>query len=219
MNLDDRADLGAHALGLLTGDDARAVQHLLDTDADARREWEALHATATTLRQVPPEMFLDGPPESDLLVRRAVRTVRADGSGARRRRRFALVAAAVVAVAALLGGGAVLGRALLPEPAAVVAAGTRTVQGAQGPVTMTATITPAAGWVRVATAVRGVEPGRECTIVVLDGDGAEHVAGSWVIGSGGGGAPIEGATIVDPADVVAVAIRDETGTDLITLPV
>jgi anti-sigma factor RsiW len=217
MNLDDRADLAAHALGLLTGDDARAVEELLAVDADARREWESLHATATALRDVPPEMFLDGAPESDLLVRRAVRAVRAEGSGARRRRRLLVVAAAVVAAAALLTGGALLGRAL-PETAAV-AAGTRTVEGTQGPITMSATITPAAGWVRVSTAVRGVEPGRSCTIIVLDGDGTEHVAGSWVVGSGGGGAAVQGSTVVDPADVVGVSIRDESGADLITVPV
>lgn len=217
MSTDERADLAAHALGLLTGDDARAVEDLLATDADARREWESLRATAAALRDVPPEMFLDGAPESDLLVRRAVRAVRAEGGGARRRRRFALVAAAVVAAAALLGGGALLGRAF-PETA-VVAAGTRTVEGTQGPVTMSATITPAAGWVRISAAVRGVEPGKQCTIIVLGGNGTENVAGSWVVGSGGGGAAVQGSTIVDPADVVAVAIRDETGTDLITLPV
>ncbi len=219
MTPPDRGDLAAHALGMLDGAEARAVEALLNVDENARREWAALHETARALRGVPPEMFLDGPPDSDLLVRRTVRAVRARSGGARRQRRFALVAAAAVTAAALLGGGVLVGRGLAPDPISVVAAGSRTVEGSEGPVTMTATITPAAGWVRVAAAVRGIEPGRRCTIIVLGRDGTEHVAGSWLVGSGGGGAAVEGSTIVDPDAVVGVAIRDEVGTDLITLPV
>lgn len=219
MTAPDRGDLAAYAMGMLDGAEARAVEDLLAVDEGARREWAVLHETALALREVPPEMFLDGPPDSDLLVRRTVRAVRAESGGTRRRRRFALVAAAVVTAAALLGGGVLVGRTLTPDPASVVAAGARTVQGAEGPITMTATITPATGWVRVATAVRGIEPGKRCTIIVIGRDGSENVAGSWLVGSGGGGATVEGSTIVDPDAVTGVAIRDDGGTDLITLPV
>jgi len=217
----DRGDLAAHAMGLLDGEDARAVEAWIDADPAARREWAALRETADALAEVPPEMFLDGPPDSDLLVQRTVRAVRAESGGARRRRRFALVAAAVTVAVALLGGGAVLGRALAPEPAAVVAAGGRTVQGTAGPIVMSATVTPAAGWVRVAATVRGIEAGKRCTIIVVGRDGSENVAGSWLVSPTWSveGGTVQGSTIIDPDDVLAVAIRDEGGTDLITLPV
>lgn len=217
----DRGDLAAHAMGLLDGAESRAVEEWIDADPEARREWAALRETADALTELPPEMFLDGPPDSDLLVRRTVRAVRAESGGARRRRRFALVAAAVAVAAALLGGGAVLGRASAPDPGTVVAAGSRTVDGTAGPIVMSATVTPAAGWVRVSATVRGIEAGKRCTIIVVGRDGTENVAGSWLVSPTWQveGGTVQGSTIIDPDDVLAVAIRDEGGTDLITLPV
>lgn len=217
----DPGDLAAHAMGLLDGAEARAVQAWIDRDPGARREWAALRETADALTELPPEMFLDGPPDSDLLVRRTVRAVRAESGGTRRRRRFALVAAAVAVAAALLGGGAVLGRALTPDPGTVVAAGARTAEGAAGPIVMSTTVTPAAGWVRVSATVRGIEAGKRCTIIVVGRDGTENVAGSWLVSPTWQveGGTVQGSTIIDPDDVLAVAIRDEGGTDLITLPV
>ncbi|GAA3233168.1 zf-HC2 domain-containing protein [Pseudonocardia petroleophila] len=224
MTLHDRGDLGAHALGLLDGDDARAVDAHLATCPDCRAEWESLRGTALALRELPPETFLDGPPDSGLLLRRTVRAVRAEGGGARRRTRLALVAAAVAVAVALAGGGALLGRAL--GPSTTVSAdsrtpGSRTVEGTAGPIVMSATVTPAAGWVRVATTVRGIEAGKRCTIIVVGRDGTENVAGSWLVSPAWEveGGTVQGSTIIDPEDVLAVAIRDEGGTDLITLPV
>jgi anti-sigma factor RsiW len=214
----DPGDLGALALGLLDDAEARAVEQRIAGCPDCRGEFAALHETAAALRTVPPEMFLDGPPESDLLVARAARRVRAESGAARRRRGIALVAAAAVAAAALLGGGALLGRAL-PPPSSTVAAGAVTLQGTAGGIAMSATVSPAMGWVRVATTVRGIPAGKRCTILVIGRDGSENVAGSWLASPRGqvDGTTVEGAAIVDPAEVFAVAIRDETGTDLITL--
>ncbi|WP_141276535.1 anti-sigma factor family protein [Pseudonocardia hydrocarbonoxydans] len=219
MMLHDRGDLGAHALGLLDADEARALDAHLRTCSDCRHEWESLRRTADALRALPPEVFLDGPPDSELLLRRTVRAVRAEGGGARRRTRLALAAAAAAVAVALVGGGAVLGRAL--DPSTTVSAGSRTVEGTAGPIVMSATVTPAAGWVRVATTVRGIAAGKRCTIVVVGRDGTENVAGSWLVSPAWevDGGTVQGSTIIDPDDVVAVAIRDESGTDLITLPV
>ncbi|MBW0091794.1 zf-HC2 domain-containing protein [Pseudonocardia sp. KRD-184] len=220
MTLHDRGDLGAHALGLLDDHEARAVDAHLATCADCRREFASLSHTALALRDVPPEVFLDGPPDSDLLLARTVRAVRAERGGARRRRRLALVAAAVAVAVALVGGGALLGQALAPG-ATTVAAGARTVDGTAGPIVASATVTPAAGWVRVATTVRGIPAGKRCTIIVVGRDGTENVAGSWLVSPTWEveGGTVQGSTIIDPEDVLAVAIRDEGGTDLITLPV
>lgn len=225
MTLHDRGDLGAHALGLLDDHEARAMDAHLATCADCRREFSSLRRTALALREVPPEVFLDGPPDSDLLLARTVRAVRAERGGARRRRRLALVAAAVAVAVALVGGGALLGQALAPVSAAgsgaTVAADARTVDGTAGPIVASATVTPAAGWVRVATTVRGIPAGKRCTIIVVGRDGTENVAGSWLVSPAWEveGGTVQGSTIIDPEDVLAVAIRDEGGTDLITLPV
>ncbi len=209
----DPGDLGAHALGLLDGAEARALDQHLAGCAACRREFAELRRTARALETVPPETFLDGP-ASDLVVARAVRRVRAEGGAARRRRGLALVAAAVVMAVALLGGGVLLGRAL-PDPAAE---GTRTLAAQQGAVALIADVEPAGGWVRVAATVRGIPAGKRCTIVVIASDGSESVAGSWLTGAAAVERPatIDGSAIVDPAQVVAVAIRDETGADLVT---
>ncbi len=209
----DPGDLGAHALGLLDGAEARALDQHLAGCAACRREFAELRRTARALETVPPETFLDGP-ASDLVVARAVRRVRAEGGAARRRRALALVAAAVVMAVALLGGGVLLGRAL-PDPAAE---GTRTLAAQQGAVALIADVEPANGWVRVAATVRGIPAGKRCTIVVIASDGSESVAGSWLTGAAAVERPatIDGSAIVDPAQVVAVAIRDETGADLVT---
>ncbi|QJY48758.1 anti-sigma factor family protein [Pseudonocardia broussonetiae] len=220
MTLHDRGDLGAHALGLLDDHEARAMDAHLAGCADCRREFASLSRTALALRDVPPEVFLDGPPDSDLLLARTVRAVRAERGGARRRRRLALVAAAVAVAVALVGGGAVLGQALAPG-STTVAAGARTLEGTAGTIVASATVTPAAGWVRVATTVRGIPAGKRCTIIVVGRDGTENVAGSWLVSPAWEveGGTVQGSAIIDPEDVLAVAIRDEGGTDLITLRV
>ena len=214
----DPGDLGALALGLLDVDEARDVEERIAGCAACRREYAGLRDTAAALESVPPEMFLDGPAESDLLVARAARRVRAESGGRRRRRTLALVAAAAIAAAALLGGGVVLGRTAA-APSSTSAAGALVLRGAEGGVTMTATVSPATGWVRVATDVRGIPAGRRCTILVIGADGSENVAGSWLSSARGevDGTTVDGSAIVDPARVLAVVIRDETGTDLITL--
>lgn len=218
MTPHDRGDLGAHALGLLDAEQAMALETHLRTCADCRRESESLHRTASALRELPPEMLLDGPPDSALLLRRAVRAVRTEGGRARRRTRLALAGAAAAVAVALVGGGAVLGRTL--DRSTTVSADSRTVEGTAGPIVMSATVTPAAGWVRVATTVRGIAAGKQCTIVVVGRDGTENVAGSWLVSPAWevAGGTVQGSTIIDPGDVSAVAIRDRTGTDLITLP-
>ena len=100
-------------------------------------------------------------------------------------------------------------------------AGARTVEGAQGPVTMSATITPANGWVRLAASVRGIPPGERCSLIIVAKDGSEHLAGSWVVGTPGPvpGAPVQGSAIIDPAQVAAVTVRNDAGQDFVTLQV
>lgn len=228
----DVGDIGALALGLIGGPEAARVQAHLDTCPACRTEYLSLRRTAEAVAEIPPEMFLEGPPDSDLLVRRALRTI-APAAPARpvtpmrRPHRFARVLGAAAAAAVLLGGGLVLGRATAPPPeivaapaGAVTASGTSEAPGG-GTIAMTTTVTPARGWVRVGLSVRGIPPDLHCTIIVVDENGDEHVAGEWITSPGGetDGTELDGAAAVDPEDVTGVVVRDADGHDLITVAV
>ncbi len=222
IGMHDPGELSAHALGLLGGPQARAVEQHLAGCAACRREWSELRETVAVLEAVPPEMFLEGPPDNDLVLQRTLRQVRAETGARRNRRRFGLAVAAAVVAAALLGAGAFVGQQLAPAPTVVAApSGARTVEGSEGPVSMSATITPANGWVRVAASVRGIPPGERCSLIIVARDGSEHLAGSWVVGTPGPvpGAPVQGSTIIDPARVTAVTVRNDAGREFVTLRV
>ncbi|HXV92031.1 MAG TPA: zf-HC2 domain-containing protein [Pseudonocardia sp.] len=212
-------ELGAHALGLLDETEARAVEQHLAACTSCRREWEELREMSELLDELPPEAFLDGPPDGDLVLQRTLRQIRSETGAKQRRRRIGLVAAAAVIVAAVLGGGVVVGRATAPEspPETVVAQPPGppvTVQGS-GPsgVEMSATITPAMGWVRLTTTVSGIPSGEVCQIVVVAEDGTRAIAGTWVVPATGEerGVTLDGSAAVAPDDVAAVLVENTAG--------
>ena len=88
----DRELLGAYLLDLADADEMRWVEHRLAVDADYRREMEELREMTDLLGEVPPEAFLDGPPDADLALQRALRRIRAEHA-ARRRWRLAEIVA------------------------------------------------------------------------------------------------------------------------------
>lgn len=158
--------LGAYALGVLDDDEWAAVHAHVEGCETCRREVGELRATEELLGEVPPEAFLDGPPQGgDLLLQRTLQQVREEGAARERRRRvlWSLVAA-LVAIAAL-GGGAWAGRSSAPSasaaaapppspvstPPAVSGASTNEATGAS----MNVTVRPAAGWVRLSATVGG----------------------------------------------------------------
>jgi hypothetical protein len=124
----DRSLLGAYVLGVLDDEEVRTVEEHAAACAECRSELAELEAIRDMLREVPPEAFLDGPPEGgDLLLQRTLRRVRVEaapageradqrrGSGRSTRsgggQRFALAAASVAAIAvAAVGSGFVIGR-------------------------------------------------------------------------------------------------------------
>lgn len=222
----DPGELGALALGLLDPDRTRAVEEHLATCAACRRDLEDLTAVTHLLGEVPPEALLDGPPDGDLVLARTLRQIRAETAARRRRQWAPRLAAAAAAFAVLLGGGVALGRATAPEPPPLVAAApgpdavTLRGEGVPG-VSMSAVVSPAMGWVRVSTAVRGIPPGERCRIVVLARDGRREIAGSWLTSARGQseGTQLDGAAIVAPADVVGVAVENEAGEEFVTLRV
>jgi hypothetical protein len=207
-------ELGAHALGLLDAAQSRVVEEHLARCPACRREWEELRGMVNLLDDVPPEAFLDGPPDADLMLYRTVRQVRAEAAAQRRRRRFLLAGAAAAAVAVFLGGGVMIGRETAPPPAVVAAPGAveLTGGGAEG-VLMTATLTPAAGWVRLTTTVKGIPPDERCYVIVVARDGTREIAGSWLVSQSGwrDGVTLDGSALVPLGEVSEVVIENEAG--------
>lgn len=215
----DPEELGAHALGLLDAAQSRAVEEHLAGCPACRREWEELRGMVDLLDDVPPEAFLDGPPDADLVLQRAVRQVRAEATAQRRRRRFLMAGAAAAAVAVVLTGGVLIGRETAPPPAVVAAPGAVQLSGDGAPgVSMTATLTPAAGWVRLTTSVKGIPAGERCYIVVIAHDGTRQIAGSWLVSQGGwrDGITLDGSALVPLDEVAEVVIENEAGREFAT---
>jgi anti-sigma factor RsiW len=221
----DPGELGALALGLLDPARTRAVEQHLAVCAACRRDLEDLTAVTELLGEVPPEALLEGPPDADLVLQRTLRQIRAETAAQRRRRIGARLAAAAAAVAVLAGAGVAVGRITAPEPVVVAAPagpvpGSVTLQGEGVPgVTMTAVVSPAAGWVRVSTFVKGIPAGEPCQVVVLTKDGRREVAASWLTSARGAreGTQVDGAAIVAPDQVAGVAVQNETGTEFVVL--
>lgn len=244
----DRSLLGGYVLGVLDGEELRTVEEQLATCAECRAEVAELEAMRDMLGEVPPEAFLDGPPEGgDLLLQRTLRRVRAEAAvaeqveprqGAPRatrstgRQRFALAAASVVAIAAAaVGSGFVIGRSTAPsgqaQPAATSTPGSplasaRRISGTD-PKTgamLTALITPATGWIRVHADVGGIKAGQRCVLVVHSRDGSSVVAGSWLVSAKGEkeGTTLDGSALVAPNDVASIDVQTIDGTKLISVP-
>jgi anti-sigma factor RsiW len=221
----DPEEVTAHALGLLDGPAASTVDAHLATCADCRREWADVRETAALLETVPPETLVDAPPLGDLALRRALRRIDQESGVSHhsvRRPRFGRLVAAAAAALVLLTGGVVIGRVTAPAPSPfTTAANAHTVEGSQGTVRMSATIVPASGWVRLSATVQGLPPGQRCTLLVLADDGTAAVAGSWLTPNPtvpGRSGTITGSTIVDPTRISAVAIRNDSGDTLISVP-
>jgi hypothetical protein len=222
MSEHDRTQLGAYALGALEPSEAQEVDEHLATCAECRAELAELEEMKEFLGAVPPEAFLDGPPEGgDLMLRRTLREVRELASepavapaSPKRRSRWLTVAAAVVVVAGALGGGVLLGRQTAPDPNQPVAGSkqvttTDTATGA----TMAATVEPRTGWSWVRVQVKGLKAGDECEMIVTDESGTSWVAGSWVVSDKAAqdGSTFGGGVLVPLDKVQSVEIRTVQG--------
>lgn len=210
-------DLSALALGLLDAEQTREVARHVEGCAVCRREYEELLEMSEMLGELPPEVFLDGPPEGgDMLLARTVRQVRGEATTRRRRRLLSVAAAAVIAVAVAVGGGILIGRtAGAPSVESIQAAGTRVLDATgTGAVKMRATVAPAAEWVRLAVTVSGVPRGEHCKLIVVRKDGGREVAGSWTVGPRGeeNGITIDGSADIPIAEVASVNVEGTDGT-------
>lgn len=229
----DRSQLGAYALGALDPVEERAVHAHVSTCPECQRELAEFVNLRQALDQVPPEAFLDGPPDGgDLLLHNTLRRVRAEAPKRSGSFPGLVAASAVVAVAVALGGGIVIGRQTAPDssaapptstpPTSTLPAGTVTAQ-ATDPETgasMNVTVEPRAGWVWVTADVTGVPAGEKCELVVVPRDGEPLVAGSWVVGekAEAAGLELEGTALVEPGEVASVRIVTTDGRNMVSVP-
>ncbi|MER6449048.1 anti-sigma factor [Streptomyces venezuelae] len=231
--------LGPYVLGVLDAVEIRRVEEHTSGCVQCREEVAALREMEAALGEVPDEAFLDGPPQGgDLLLQRTLRQMRGERAGDSRRRAGIAGLAVAASLAAVFWAGTQLGAGdpdpqALPVPPAPTAtanpspppAGTRTLSGTDqvSGARMTVQMTPAAKWVRVRAAVTGVPQGERCRLVVVSRNGTRTTAGSWVVGGqengGGKGAALDGSAAVDPADVKAILVENESGRTFVSVPV
>jgi Putative zinc-finger len=222
-------DLATYALGGLSDTETAEVDEHLTDCAACQDELAELRKVADRLGEIPPEFFLEGPPDGgDLLVQRAVSRVRAERRGAVTRRRVLTAAVAAVAAVLLIGAGAVAGRQSAPAPTASGATstpvpGTRTAS-ATDPRTgagLSVDVVPAAGWVRLSARVTGIPSGQRCRLVVVGAAGQRETAGSWLVSAQGArsGSSLSGFALVDPAQVSAVVVENFAGRQFVSAPV
>ncbi|MEU8773637.1 zf-HC2 domain-containing protein [Streptomyces sp. NPDC048606] len=231
--------LGPYVLGVLDEQDVRRVEEHVGDCVRCREEVAALREMESVLGEVPEEAFLDGPPQGgDLLLQRTLRQVRGERVAAARRRTALVGLAAAASLALVFWAGARLGGqeagpvALDPPPSPGVSApaspppaGTRVASATDAGTgtRMTVRVTPAPKWVRVNAAVTGVPAGERCRLVVVGKDGTRTVAGGWVVGTAehgeGKGASLDGSAAVDPANVKAVVVENESGRTFVSVPV
>jgi anti-sigma factor RsiW len=216
--------LGAYVLGALDDVESREVAAHLADCPDCRTQVDELVEMKDALGEVPPELFLEGPPaDGDLVLQRTLRQVRAEKASGTRTRNVFIGAAAVVAVAIALGGGVIMGRdngtrnqIALPAPTVTettLPAGTKYMSGTNGDARLDVTVMPAAGWVRVNASVTGIPQGQKCVLVVRSKSGDTQVAGSWLVGpkAAKNGTNLDGSALVAPDQVASVSVMSTDG--------
>jgi hypothetical protein len=224
----EHADLDGYLDGALDAMQARRVEDHLDDCAVCREEVISLQEIQSYLREVPPEMLLDGPPDgADLLLQRTLRQVRSEASRARGGRGALAVTASLAVAAAAVFIGVLIGRASVdtrpvesagpasPTASATAVPGTRfaSFQDPGSGARLTVRVEPATGWVRVNAAVTGIPAGAQCRLIVVGRDARRETAGSWLVSPMGAkqGTTLNGSALVDPADVTAVLIETISG--------
>jgi hypothetical protein len=236
----DRSPLAAYVLGALDDDEKQAFDAHLADCAECRAELQELNELEAALGEVPPEAFLDGPPEDgDLLLQRTLRQVRKERVQVSRPRRLLVAASVAGLVAAALAGGTLIGRGTAPAPQAGGGGGIPTASAAPASpspsvsgvrtfaakdpntgASMTVTLTPAAGWVRLRVKADGIKAGQRCVLQVVDTTGHHTQAGSWLVSPNGEkqGTTLDGTALVAPANVASVDVVTFEGQTLVSVP-
>lgn len=227
----DRAQLGAYAIGALDPAEARMVHEHLAGCRECQQEVNELMTIRRALDQVPPEAFLDGPPEDgDLLLRRTLRRVADETGPATPPRRTGLYIAAAAAVVVALGGGVVLGRQTAPTSqvgapmfsVATVPSNARIAQATDSKTgaSMDVALEPKKGWVWVHATAKGLPEGVPCELYVISTEGDKELAGSWLVSAEGAkSSRLEGMALIAPDHVKAVEIETRDGKEVVSVPI
>lgn len=230
MSDHDQSRLGPYVLGSLGPDEARVVEQHLTECADCRREVAELEETKDLLGEVPPEAFLDGPPDDgDLVLQRTLRAARAGDAApadqrSKGRRWLPAAAAAAVIAAVALGGGVLIGqRTADPGVSQSPGAGSKKVTATDDTTgaSMATTVEPREGWSWVAVQVTGLRAGAECELVVTGKDGKTYVAGSWLVSEKAAreGSRFGGGVLLPIDEVASVEVRTAEGEHVVTTPI
>jgi hypothetical protein len=218
------ATIAFHSLDLLAPHERREVDEHICECSSCR--WQALEYKEVRdgLDRLPPEMFLDGPPEAELVLRRTLRRVRGESLGHGGRR--AAFAAAVLAVATVAGISGFIARdagqqaAPAAAPPAADALVTKTFSGSNeaSGVSMQVTVTPQPGWMEVKARFVGVRSGERCRLVVDGRDGSSTTVLSWIAPASqpATGVVLGGAVLVAPDAVAGFEVDTTDGRKLVT---
>ena len=234
---ESHTQLGAYALGALDpGEAADFERRHLQTCAQCRFDLNELVALRESLDEVPPEAFLDGPPEGgDLLLQKTLRRVRDEEQAApvrtaarhagawpwSRRRCWSWPRSAAESWWA--GRRPPTTRPSDPRAATTDVPGTKSVEG-RDPTTgvqLAASVSPFQGWVKVNVAVKGVKAGEKCLLQVVTKEGQAVTAGSWQVSDKweSQGFSLDGSALVAPDDVKSVDIVTVDGRKLVSAQV
>ena len=224
--------LGAYALGALDEQETTEVREHLAGCAKCRTELEAVNVMAETLGEIPPEAFLDGPPDGgDLLLQRTLRAVRTERSSSKRGRGVIGAAAAAVAVVLAIGGGVLIGEhggsqvaagtqptPVPPTSQPTSVPGTTTISGTSAGARLTATIIPATGWIRVNASVTGIPAGQHCQLIVVSRTGQQMVAGGWLVSPklAANGVNLDGSALIPLDQIASIQVQNLAGHTFVT---
>jgi hypothetical protein len=212
----------------LTPREATEVEAHLATCLEARREVADLVGLRQVLDTVPPEAFIDGPPQgTDLLLQRTLRKVRAaeeEAPVARPRRsaarRLVAVAAAVAIAGGALAGGIFIGQGGDSGPGATPGLAFQATD-TNTHADLKVNVESLTGWVKVHAMASGIKAGEPCQLVVTAKDGTQRIAGSWLATEKGenNGTSLDGAAMVAPKDVKSVDVITLDNRKLVSVPV
>lgn len=223
--------IGAYVLDTLEPAERSDVDAHLATCETCRAELADLEAMKEALGEIPPEALMHGPPEADLVLQRTLRQIRQEKSRGARWQQGLIAGAAAVALIAAVGGGVLVGRSAggteeaAPQaiPSATAAPGTRvaTTLDPATNVQLTASVTPAAGWVRVNASVAGIPHGEDCRLIVVAKNGDRQIAGGWIVSEQGeaNGTNLDGSASIAPDDVASIEIVNTAGRIFVSTPI
>jgi anti-sigma factor RsiW len=225
LETDEHDMVELYCLGVLDEEErAEFEQHLAECPTCRAAATQA----SDLLGAIPPEAFVDGPPEDgDLLVRRVLHAVSAE-RGRMRRHRLRRIGGAAAVVLMISAGTA---SAVYLDQSATGSTGTfAAVPGTAQPadLRLTATddrtgvrlavrVTPRAGWVQLTARVSGVQPGQKCRVVVQSRDGTQEIAMSWTAPQNEppSGVQVKGAAAVGASDITSVHVVTPAGAELV----